>query len=92
MAGDLYPPATDVELARFRDSDPQVSLIIKTEPAGRVRQEMYISLESCFTYKIISANLAIFLIGQRGDDALLRCAGDINHSLDVEDVFDEVSV
>ena len=42
VAGDLYPPATDVELARFRDSDPQVSLIIKTEPAWRVRQELYI--------------------------------------------------
>ena len=42
VAGDLYSPATDVELAGFRDSDPPVSLIIKTEPAWRVRQELYI--------------------------------------------------
>ena len=33
-----------------------------------------------------------FAVGQRDDDALLQCAGDTNHLLDVEDVFDEISV
>ena len=42
MAGDLYPLATDVELAKFRDSDPQGRLTVKTEPARRVRPELYI--------------------------------------------------
>ena len=42
VAGDLYPPATDVELARFRDSDPQGRLVEKTEPARRVRPDLYI--------------------------------------------------
>ena len=42
VAGDLYPLATDVELAKFRDSDPQGRLTVKTEPARRVRPELYI--------------------------------------------------
>ena len=46
MAGDLYPLATDVELAKFRDSDPQGRLTVKTEPARRVRPEVYIRGEN----------------------------------------------
>ena len=46
VAGDLYPLATDVELAKFRDSDPQGRLTVKTEPARRVRPELYIRLYS----------------------------------------------
>jgi len=47
VAGDLYPLATDVELAKFRDSDPQVSLTVKTGPARRVRPELYIRWWRC---------------------------------------------
>ncbi len=44
MAGDLYPLATNIELTRIQDYNSQARLIIKTEPTGRVRQEMYIRL------------------------------------------------
>ena len=44
MAGDLYPLATNIELTRIQDYNSQARLIIKTEPTGRVRQEMYIGV------------------------------------------------